>query len=124
MQVPQRKPSTSEKLLLKEDNKVQTPARKSSASSTLEDPDRSNKQPAPVIRRTSEATHNTSFGNLVKVVPGSRKWTDGSVSWASLPFSLAKLGKVWFISILKYILCMTEGLKIFHSTYVLIFNTI
>nr|XP_010930257.1 uncharacterized protein LOC105051480 isoform X2 [Elaeis guineensis] len=95
--VPRRKPTTNEKLLPKEDNKVQTPARKSNASAILED-DRPNKQPAPVIRRTSEATHNTSFGNLVKVVPSSRKWTDGSVSWASLPSSLAKLGK----EVLKY----------------------
>ncbi|XP_017700024.2 uncharacterized protein LOC103714852 [Phoenix dactylifera] len=96
--VPRRKPTTNEKLLPKEDNKVQTPARKSNASATLEDPDKLNKQPAPVTRRTSEATHNTSFGNLVKVVSSSRKWTDGSVSWASLPSSLAKLGK----EVLKY----------------------
>lgn len=31
--------------------------------------------------------------NLVKAVVNSKRWTDGSVSWASLPSTLVKLGK-------------------------------
>lgn len=49
-----------------------------------------------------EVANNGFPGNLVKVSVGNRRLTDASVSWASLPSSLAKLGKVkyLFVSIL------------------------
>lgn len=111
-QVPKRKPSTNEKPLPKEENKLQTPQKKSSASATSPEPDKSTKQrsPSQTAKKTPEVT-NTTPGNLTKFVP-IRRWTDGSVSWASLPSPLIKLGKVYFQSHLYNIVCLSTNL--FH----------
>nr|XP_010908934.1 uncharacterized protein LOC105035184 [Elaeis guineensis]XP_010908942.1 uncharacterized protein LOC105035184 [Elaeis guineensis] len=96
--VPRIKTPSNEKSLCKEDNNVQTPVKKGTANAASDDSDRSNKQRASIIKKTQEATNNLNLASLVKFVSNSKRWTDGSVSWASLPSSLAKLGK----EVLKY----------------------
>lgn len=57
--------------------------------------EKSSKQRIPVGKKSpGEAGNHGLPENLVKIFPNNRKLTDGSVSWASLPSSLAKLGKV------------------------------
>jgi len=94
-QAPGRKPTRNEKPTPKEDNKVQTPPKKSNANATSNDPDKSYKQrsPSQISKKATDATNTLTPGNLTKFLP-SRRWTDGSISWASLPSPLAKLGKV------------------------------
>ncbi|OAY73906.1 hypothetical protein ACMD2_01261 [Ananas comosus] len=89
---PRRKPPTDEKLPHKEDNKVQSHSKKSTSNSSSEDPDKLTKRPS-IIKRNSESSNSGNLANLVKVVPSSKRLTDSSISWASLPPSLTKLGK-------------------------------
>ncbi|XP_074573186.1 uncharacterized protein LOC141829578 [Curcuma longa] len=90
---PSQKSSKNEKPLPKEDVKIHTPSTKVIANVPAEDPDKTAKQRPSVLKRSSETSTSLSLGNLVKVVPTNRTWTDGSVSWQSLPSSLAKQGK-------------------------------
>lgn len=72
-------------------------AKKVTANGTLDDQDRSNKQRIPVGRKSSGDLVNSGIpGSLVKVPLNNRKLTE-NVSWASLPSSLAKLGKVYIL---------------------------
>ncbi|GLU04908.1 hypothetical protein SLE2022_220360 [Rubroshorea leprosula] len=80
----------------KEDNKVKASTKTKTvvANGTPAD------QEKPTVPRSSigkklstEATNNGALGNLVKVSIKSKRLTEGSVSWGSLPSSLAKLGK-------------------------------
>lgn len=80
---------------LKEESKVQMSTKKVTANGTLGDQDRSNKQ--RVVGKKSTDANNGLPGNLVKVSLNNRKLTDGSFPWASLPSSVAKLGKVYFL---------------------------
>ncbi|XP_008790585.1 uncharacterized protein LOC103707751 isoform X1 [Phoenix dactylifera] len=97
--VSQKKMPSNDKSLAKEDNKVQTPVKKGTANAASDDLDKLNKQRSSIIKKTPEATNFLNLANLVKFVPnGSKRWADGSVSWASLPSSLTKLGK----EVLKY----------------------
>jgi hypothetical protein len=83
-----------EKPVHKDDNKIQTPPRKSSASAPSDDSDRVvNKHSSP-IRRTSSVLSNPNITNLVKVASNNKKLTDANTSWTALPPSLGKLGKV------------------------------
>ncbi|XP_062107869.1 uncharacterized protein LOC133818817 [Humulus lupulus] len=78
----------------KEENKVQMPTKKVTANGTLDDYNRSDKHRISVGRKSTGDIANYGIpGNLVKVPVNNRKLTEGSVSWASLPSSLAKLGK-------------------------------
>ncbi|URE04571.1 hypothetical protein MUK42_18903 [Musa troglodytarum] len=95
---PRQKSSTNEKRLPKDDSKIQTPVKKGIVSAAAEDSDKTVKHRPPILRKSSETTNGLNLVNLVKVVPTNRKWTDGSVSWQTLPSSLAKLGK----ELLKY----------------------
>ncbi|KAJ0972287.1 hypothetical protein J5N97_020246 [Dioscorea zingiberensis] len=72
--------------------KVSTVQKKGNTNATSVDTDKSNKLHSSVVKKTTETTANLSLGSLVKVLPSNR-WTDGGVSWASLPLSLGKLGK-------------------------------
>ncbi|RWW07230.1 hypothetical protein BHE74_00004911, partial [Ensete ventricosum] len=90
---PQHKSSTNEKLLTKEDSKIQTTMKKNNAQAATDDSDRSAKQRPSVIKKSSETATSLNLADFVKVDPTNRKWTDSSVSWSSLPSSLAKLGK-------------------------------
>lgn len=93
-QTPRRKPLVEEKPLHKDDSKVQTPPRKSSASAPSDDSEKIVNKPSSPLRRTSGVSSNTNITNLVKIASNSKKLTDASASWTSLPPSLAKLGKV------------------------------
>ncbi|KAE9450486.1 hypothetical protein C3L33_17612, partial [Rhododendron williamsianum] len=85
--------STSERLPSKED-KFQVPTKKATANGDLDDVDKSNKRKHSVGKKPSGEVANHGLpGNLVKVSLGNRRLTDGSVSWASLPPSLSRLGK-------------------------------
>ncbi|KAL9431799.1 hypothetical protein AB3S75_026906 [Citrus x aurantiifolia] len=77
----------------KEENKFQTSAKKIPANGMLDDQEQSNKKKTFTGRKSGELNNNGLPGNLVKVPINSRRLTDGSVSWAALPSSLAKLGK-------------------------------
>ncbi|XP_061357534.1 uncharacterized protein LOC133301847 [Gastrolobium bilobum] len=101
-----RRSTSSEKLSSKEESKVQAPTKSSKeehrtqtsikkvfANGTMEEQEKSNKQRISVGKKSSEVCNTGLPGNLVKVSPNSRKVTDASVQWASLPSSIAKLGK-------------------------------
>lgn len=95
----ERLPPKDEKIpmsskLSKEENRVQTFTKKVTANGTLDDQEKSNKlRISPIKKLSGELTSNGVPGNLVKVPINSRRLTDGSIQWASLPSSLAKLGK-------------------------------
>uniref|UniRef100_A0ACD5XZT0 Uncharacterized protein n=1 Tax=Avena sativa TaxID=4498 RepID=A0ACD5XZT0_AVESA len=97
---PRRKPPVDEKASHKDDSKVHNPARKSTSSAPAPsvDADKAPKKHPPTLKRTSGVLSNPNATNLVKIPPNSKKLTDASNSWASLPPSLAKLGK----ELLKY----------------------
>ncbi|XP_062196397.1 uncharacterized protein LOC133899428 [Phragmites australis] len=95
---PRRKPAAEEKPLHKDDSKIQTPPRKSSASAPPEDSDKGVIKHSSPIRRTSGVLSNPNITNLVKIAASSKKMIDASTSWSALPPSLAKLGK----ELLKY----------------------
>ncbi|QCD88471.1 hypothetical protein DEO72_LG3g3019 [Vigna unguiculata] len=98
-----RRSTSSEKFSSKEDSKLtksskeehrtQTTIKKVVANGTTEEQEKTGKQRVSVGKKSSEFS-NTGFpGNLVKISPSSRKVTDASVQWASLPSSIAKLGR-------------------------------
>uniref|UniRef100_A0A0E0LXH8 Uncharacterized protein n=1 Tax=Oryza punctata TaxID=4537 RepID=A0A0E0LXH8_ORYPU len=95
---PRRKPLVEEKPLHKDDSKIQTPPRKSSASAPSDDSEKIVNKPSSPLRRTSGVSSNMNITNLVKIASNSKKLTDASASWTTLPPSLAKLGK----ELLKY----------------------
>ena len=79
----------------KEDTKIQISAKKGSANGNLDDEGKLSKPRLSVGKKSSgELASNGLPANLVKVSVNSRRPTEGSVSWSSLPSSLAKLGKV------------------------------
>uniref|UniRef100_A0A5B7AH75 Uncharacterized protein n=1 Tax=Davidia involucrata TaxID=16924 RepID=A0A5B7AH75_DAVIN len=82
----------------KEENKVQVSTKRVAANGDLVDLDKSNKQRTSVGKKLSGEINHGLPGNFVKVSLNNRRLTDGSVSWASLPSSLAELGK----EVLKY----------------------
>lgn len=79
----------------KEENKSQTSTRKVNAEGTKEEQEKSSKKRVSNGKKSSEVSNNGFPGNLVKVSINSKKVTDASVQWASLPSSIAKLGKVY-----------------------------
>ncbi|KAL5990855.1 hypothetical protein ACLOJK_011760 [Asimina triloba] len=93
-QTPRRKSIANDKPSSKEENKVQMPAKKGIANGSLDDSDKSSKPKTSVVKKPSEVANSGFPGNLVKVATSNRRLTDGSAPWASLPPSLAKLGKV------------------------------
>jgi hypothetical protein len=96
MQTPRRKPPVNEKASYKDDSKNHNPARKSTASAPAPsvDADKAPKKHPPTLKRPSGVLGNPNATNLVKIPPNSKKLTDASSSWTSLPPPLAKLGKV------------------------------
>ncbi|CAM0911778.1 unnamed protein product [Alopecurus aequalis] len=90
---PRRRPPADEKPTQRDDTKIQTPPRKSTASAPSDDSDRMvNKHLSP-IRRSTGILSNPNMTSLVKIAANSKKLTDPSTSWTSLPPPLAKLGK-------------------------------
>lgn len=78
----------------KDDSKAQMSIKKMNGNGALDDVEKSNKQRSAVGKKSSEVNNHGLPGNLVKVFLNSKRLTEGSVSWSSLPSSLAKLGKV------------------------------
>ena len=78
----------------KDDDKGQMSKKKMNGNGTLDDLEKSNKQRSIAGKKSSEVNNHGLPGNLVKVFPSSKRLTEGSISWSSLPSSLAKLGKV------------------------------
>lgn len=75
--------------------KVQLSAKRVSAYGTWGDEEKPCKQTSAGKKSSGDVSNNGLPGNLVKVSLNSRRLTEGNVSWASLPSSLAKLGKVY-----------------------------
>ncbi|KAA3480171.1 CTP synthase [Gossypium australe] len=101
-----RKSTSSEKLLPKEENKLQTSTRslkeeskspvstkKVMSNGMLDEQEKPNKPRTYIGKKSGDLSSNGGLGNLVKVPINSKRLTDGSVSWGSLPSSLSKLGK-------------------------------
>ncbi|MBA0870304.1 hypothetical protein Goshw_010647 [Gossypium schwendimanii] len=101
-----RKSTSSEKLLPKEENKLQTSTRslkeesKSPVSTKkvmpngmFDEQEKPNKPRTYIGKKSGDLSSNGGLGNLVKVPINSKRLTDGSVSWGTLPSSLSKLGK-------------------------------
>ena len=79
----------------KEENKVQTLTKKGIGNGTSDDQSRSDKLRVSVGKKSPGESGSSGLpGNFVKVPLNSRKLTEASLSWASLPSSLSKLGKV------------------------------
>lgn len=78
----------------KDDHSVHVSSKKNGANGALDDQERSNRQKSSNGKKSSSDAAGFP-GNLVKIPLSNKRLTEGSVSWASLPSSLAKLGKVW-----------------------------
>ncbi|WJX51623.1 hypothetical protein P8452_37802 [Trifolium repens] len=74
----------------KEDNKIQKSIKKVIGDGTMEEQEKSSKPRNSFGKKSSDAGLP---GNLVKVSINSKKVTDASVQWTSLPSSIAKLGR-------------------------------
>ena len=72
-------------------------SKKNAANGALDNEERSNRKKCSNGKKSSSSDAVGFPGNLVKVPLSHRRLTEGSGSWASLPSSLAKLGKVWNI---------------------------
>lgn len=110
LQAPRK--SVSEKLPSKEDksskstredSKVNASVKKAS-NGDMPDIVKASTRTSVGKKSSGEATNHGLPGNLVKISVNNRRLTDASVSWTSLPSSLAKLGKVqaFFNSLLFY----------------------
>ncbi|XP_017223375.1 uncharacterized protein LOC108199879 isoform X1 [Daucus carota subsp. sativus] len=79
---------------VKEENKAGLAANRATTNGALVDPNRSHKQMLSVGKKTPGNVANHGLpGNFNKVSLSKKRLTEGSASWASLPSSLAKLGK-------------------------------
>ncbi|CAI0548753.1 unnamed protein product [Linum tenue] len=78
----------------KEENKGPVSVKRAAFSGITDDQETMNKPRLSVGRKSSgELANNGLPGNFVKIPIHSKRLTEGSVSWTSLPSSLAKLGK-------------------------------
>ncbi|CAL0324058.1 unnamed protein product [Lupinus luteus] len=77
----------------KEEHKTQMSVKKANANGTTEEQGKSSKQRTSIGKKSAEGSDNRFPGNMVKVSLSSRKVTDASVQWASLPSSISRLGK-------------------------------
>ncbi|XP_058748904.1 uncharacterized protein LOC131621873 isoform X2 [Vicia villosa] len=77
----------------KEDHKAQVSIKKVTSNGNIEEQEKSSKQRISLVKKSAEVSNNGLPGNMVKVSLNSRKVTDSSVQWASLPSSISKLGK-------------------------------
>lgn len=91
------KPSKS----TREESKVNASVKKASVNGDAPDVVKASVRTSVGKKSSGEVANNGLPGNLVKVSVGNRRLTDTSVSWASLPSSLSKLGKVQYLIISK-----------------------
>ncbi|KAG0492196.1 hypothetical protein HPP92_005594 [Vanilla planifolia] len=92
----QRKSISGDRQVAKEENISQSPLKKGYTNGALESTDTSSIKPRiSTFKKIQDVTNAStiSVGNLVKVSSNFKRWTDGSVSWTSLPPCLIKLGK-------------------------------
>ena len=85
-----RKPSKS----TRDESKVNASVKKAPANGDAPDIVKASTRTSVGKKSSGEVSSNGFPGNLVKVSVSNRRLTDANVSWASLPSSLAKLGKV------------------------------
>ncbi|XP_039033832.1 uncharacterized protein LOC120169787 [Hibiscus syriacus] len=96
-----RKSTSSEKLMSKEETKLQISSRslkeesKSPVSNKkmLDEQEKPNKPRISIGKKSGDLTDNGGLGNLVKIPVNSKRLTDTSVSWCSLSSSVSKLGR-------------------------------
>lgn len=85
----------------REESKVSASIKKASSNGDAPDIVKASAR-TPVGKKSSgEVANNGLPGNFVKVSVGNRRLADAGVSWASLPSSLAKLGKVRYLLLLQ-----------------------
>uniref|UniRef100_A0A0A0KD41 DUF6857 domain-containing protein n=2 Tax=Cucumis sativus TaxID=3659 RepID=A0A0A0KD41_CUCSA len=77
----------------KDDHSVQASSKKNAINGELDNQERSSRQKSSSGRKSSSSDAAGFPGNLVKIPLSNKRLNEGSVSWASLPSSLAKLGK-------------------------------
>lgn len=77
----------------REESKVNASVKKASVNGDAPDVVKASVRTSVGKKSSGEVANNGLPGNLVKVSVGNRRLTDTSVSWASLPASLSKLGK-------------------------------
>lgn len=78
----------------KEQHKTQVSVKKAAANGTMEEQEKSSKLRTSIGKKAVEVSSSGLPGNLVRVPLNSRRVTDASVQWASLPSSISKLGRV------------------------------
>ncbi|XP_072056278.1 uncharacterized protein [Arachis hypogaea] len=79
----------------KEEHKSQVSVKKASANGTVEEQDKSSRLRTSNGKKAADISSSGLPGNLVRVPVNSRRVTDASVQWSSLPSSISKLGRVY-----------------------------
>ncbi|MED6170815.1 hypothetical protein PIB30_034725 [Stylosanthes scabra] len=77
----------------KEEHKTQVSVKKVTANGAVEEQEKSSKLRTSTGKKAAEISSSGLPGNLVRVPLNSRRVTDASVQWSSLPSSIAKLGR-------------------------------
>ncbi|XP_015935425.1 uncharacterized protein LOC107461448 [Arachis duranensis] len=77
----------------KEEHKSQVSVKKASANGTVEEQDKSSRLRTSNGKKAADISSSGLPGNLVRVPVNSRRVTDASVQWSSLPSSISKLGR-------------------------------
>lgn len=78
----------------REESKVNASVKKASVNGDMPESVKPSARTSVGKKSPGEVSNHGLPGNLVKVSVSNRRLTDASVSWTSLPSSLAKLGKV------------------------------
>lgn len=83
----------------KQENNGQITTKKVTSNGDMSDTDKPTKKKTSSVgkRSSGDAASPVFPANMVKVSLSNRRLTDATVSWASLPSSLGKLGKVQFL---------------------------
>lgn len=83
----------------KQENNGQITTKKVTSNGDMSDTDKPTKKKTSSVgkRLSGDAASPVFPANMVKVSLSNRRLTDATVSWASLPSSLGKLGKVQFL---------------------------
>ncbi|KAJ3691617.1 hypothetical protein LUZ61_020781 [Rhynchospora tenuis] len=79
----------------KEDARTPNSSKKSTSTTNVPPDETPTKKQSNVVKRKSilSSSPNSNSGNLVKIEIANKRLTDRSIPWASLPPSIAKLGK-------------------------------
>ncbi|MED6144670.1 hypothetical protein PIB30_017771 [Stylosanthes scabra] len=77
----------------KDEHKTQVSVKKGTANGIVEEQEKSSKLRTSNGKKAAEISSSGLPGNLVRVPLNSKRVTDASVQWSSLPSSIAKLGR-------------------------------